>query len=360
MTGPNAAGQGPPPRTLLSMTAANPRFRIATLADFSASWRGGVVAVGNFDGVHRGHQAVLAAARAEADRLGACCVMLTLEPHPRAFFSGRPIFRLTPAPLKAALAAALGLDGTLVLRFDKERATQSAEDFVEQALVGTLGIRAAVTGYDFHFGKARRGTPDFLRREGERRGFAVTVVEPQADGEEAISSTRIRDRLSAGDVASANRLLGWHWSFSSEVIRGDARGRDLGYPTANMALEGAVELAHGIYAVRYLRPNGEAFDGVASYGRRPTFSEGEPLFETFLFDFSGDLYGEMGLVSLYGRLRSELKFEGPAALVAQMERDSIDARALLERHRPESLDARLATAWAGWNDGRAAYDEGAK
>jgi riboflavin kinase/FMN adenylyltransferase len=327
------------------MTSKNPRPRIATIDDLPAAWRGGVVAVGNFDGVHRGHQAVLAAARAEADRLGVCCVMLTLEPHPRAFFSGRPLFRLTPARLKAALAAALGLDGALVLRFDAERAGQSAEDFVADVLVGALAIRGAVTGYDFHFGKARRGTPDFLRREGERRRFSVAVLEAQSDQGEPVSSTRIRDRLSAGDVVAANRLLGWHWAFSGEVVHGDARGRELGYPTANMALDPAVELAEGIYAVRYVRPNGAVHEGVASYGRRPTFGAGAPLFETFLFDFSGDLYGETGLVALYGRLRPEQTFAGPAELVAQMERDSIDARALLERHPAGALDRRIAAAW---------------
>jgi riboflavin kinase/FMN adenylyltransferase len=327
------------------MTPPPKPARIATLDDMPEAWRGGVVAIGNFDGVHRGHRAVLDAARAEAARRGVACLMLTLEPHPRAFFSGRPLFRLSPAPLKAALAAGLGFDGTLVLPFDRAIAEKSAEDFVSEMLVERLAIAAAVTGYDFHFGKARRGTPDFLREEGARHGFAVTVVGALEDGGEAVSSTRIRAALAQGDVAEVNRLLGWRWSVAGEVIRGDARGRALGYPTANMALDPATELAHGIYAVRYLRPDGSLHDGVASYGRRPTFDNGKPVFETFLFDFSGDLYGETVLVSLHGFLRPEKRFGSVEALVAQMDQDSIDARALLERHPPGEVDRRLYEAW---------------
>jgi riboflavin kinase/FMN adenylyltransferase len=274
--------------------------RLATIGDMPPDWRGGVVAIGNFDGVHRGHQAVLAAARAEAERRGVACIMLTLEPHPRAYFSGREIFRLTPAPLKAAAAAALGLDGVLVLPFDRWLAEHSAEDFARHLLVGQVRIGAAVTGYDFHFGKDRRGTPEFLREQGRDLGFAVEVIGALADGGEAISSTRIRSALAAGDLATANALLGWQFAVAGTVIHGDARGRQLGYPTANMALDPASELKHGIYAVRFLRTDGVAHDGVASYGRRPTFDHGRPLLETFLFDFSGDLYGETGLVSLVG------------------------------------------------------------
>jgi riboflavin kinase/FMN adenylyltransferase len=320
--------------------------RLATLDDMPAEWRGGVVAIGNFDGVHRGHRAVLDAARAEAERLGVACLMLTLEPHPRAFFSGRPLFRLSPAPLKAALAATLGFDGTLVLAFDRPLAEKSAEEFVREVLVERLAIAAAITGYDFHFGKARRGTPDFLRAEGARHGFAVTVVGAMEEDGEAVSSTRIRAALARGDVGEANRLLGWRWSVAEEVVRGDARGRELGYPTANMALDPATELAHGIYAVRYLRPDGSLHDGVASYGRRPTFDNGQPVFETFLLDFAGDLYGETALVSLYGFIRPEERFESVAALVAQMDQDAIDARALLERSPAGDVDRRLYEAWS--------------
>ena len=310
------------------------------------AWRGAVVAIGNFDGVHRGHQAVLAAARAQADRLGVACLMLTFEPHPRAYFSGRDIFRLTPAPLKASLAAALGLDGTLVLPFDAALAGMSAETFVRDVLVSRLAIRAAVTGYDFQFGQGRRGTPEFLQSQGILHGFAVTVVEAFIEGSEAVSSTAIRAALAKGDIAAANALLGWQFSFAGTVQHGHARGRDLGYPTANMVLPPAADLAQGIYAVRYLRPDGSLHGGVASYGRRPTFDNGQPLFETFLFDFSGDLYGETALVALVGFIRPEERFENAETLVAQMDRDCLAARALLERIAPGDLDVRLHAAWA--------------
>lgn len=320
---------------------------ILRLDELPQSWRGAVVAIGNFDGVHRGHQAVLSAARAEAEHRGAPCLMLTLEPHPRAFFSGRPMFRLTPAPLKAAAAAALGLDGTLVLRFDRARAEQSAEDFVAEVLVGKLGISAAVTGYDFQFGKARRGDPEFLRRQGVLHGFSVTVVAAMQEGPQAVSSTLIRRALAGGGIDAANRLLGWRWSVPGMVIRGEARGRELGYPTANMALDPATELKHGIYAVRYLRQEGSLHDGVASYGRRPTFDDGPPLLETFLFGFSGDLYGEAALVSFHGFIREEERFDSVAELVARMDADSLDARALLERQPPGELDLQIGEAWIG-------------
>jgi riboflavin kinase / FMN adenylyltransferase len=329
------------------------RARLASLETLPAEWRGGVVAIGNFDGMHLGHQTVLAAARGEAERLGVPCLMLTFEPHPRAFFSGRPIFRLTPAPLKAALAAALGLDGTLVIPFDRTLAETSAEDFVSGMLVDRLAIRAAVTGYDFHFGKARRGTPRFLAEEGRRRGFSVEIVDALRDGADAVSATRVRASLSEGDVTAANELLGWSFAVSGEVARGDGRGRELGYPTANMALDAASEIAHGIYAVRFLAADGVLRDGVASYGRRPTFGGGEPVLETFVFDFSGNLYGETALVAFHAFIRAEERFDSVAALVAQMDSDSIDARAILERMPPGDLDHRLHAAWsASLGDGK--------
>jgi len=276
------------------------------------------------------------------------CVMLTFEPHPRAFFSGKPMFRLTPPPLKAALAAALGFDGTLALDFDATLAAQSAEDFVAEMLIGRLGIRAAVTGYDFHFGKARQGTPRFLAECGVRDGFSVTIVNAVTDGEDAVSSTRIRAALPEGDMAKAAELLGWHFAVAADVVHGDARGRTLGYPTANMLLDPSTGLAHGIYAVRFLTADGALRDGVASYGRRPTFGEGHPMLETFVFDFSGDLYDKPALVSFYGYIRGEEKFDSAEALVARMDRDSIEARAILERVQPGDLDNGLGAAWAEW------------
>jgi riboflavin kinase/FMN adenylyltransferase len=329
------------------MTVPDKPARITSLHDLPADWRGGVVAIGNFDGVHLGHQAVLQAASAQAEHLGVPCLMLTFEPHPRAFFSKRPLFRLTPAPLKAALAAALGFDGTLVLTFDAALAGQSAEDFVREMLVGRLAIRAAVTGYDFHFGRARRGTPRFFAEQGVLHGFSVTVVDAVMDGDEAVSSTRIRKALSEGDVAFAAKLLGWRFAAAGSVIRGDARGRELGYPTANMTLDPATELRHGIYAVRFLTADGALHDGVASYGRRPTFGGGDPVLETFLFDFAGDLYGEAALVSFYGFIRPEQHFDSVEALVERMEEDSIEARTMLERAAPSDFDRRISDAWVG-------------
>jgi riboflavin kinase / FMN adenylyltransferase len=334
-------GQGERP-----MTSTRKSAQIATLDDMPAAWRGGVLAIGNFDGVHRGHQAVLRAALSEAKHLGSPSVMLTFEPHPRAFFSGRPLFRLTPLPLKAALAAALGFDGTLVLPFDRALADQDAADFVRGTLVERLSTRAAVTGYDFHFGKARRGTPKFLAEQGALQGFSVTIVEALEEGGEAVSATRIREALAKGDVTAANLLLGWQFAVAGTVVHGDKRGRDLGYPTANMLLDPASELAHGIYAVRLLRANATLLNGVASYGRRPTFGGGEPVLETFVFDFSGDLYGESVLVSFQGFIRPERHFASVAELVAKMDEDSIDARAILERILPGALDQRLHKTWA--------------
>ena len=319
---------------------------LASFGDMPASWRGGVVAIGNFDGVHRGHQAVLNAARAEAEHRGVAAIMLTLEPHPRAFFSGQPLFRLSPAPLKAALAAALGFDGTLVLDFNRALAEMTAEDFVKEVLVERLAIGAAVTGYDFHFGKARRGTPQFLARQGMLNGFSVTIVEALVEDGAAVSSTRIRTALAEGAVANAAALLGWRFAVAGTIAHGDKRGRCLGYPTANMVLDPATELAHGIYAVRFVRADGSVHDGVASYGRRPTFGGGEPVLETFLFDFSGDLYGETALVAFYGFIRAEERFGTVEALVQRMDADSVDARAMLVRAPAGEMDTRLYAVWS--------------
>jgi riboflavin kinase/FMN adenylyltransferase len=327
------------------MTAGRTPHRVATLETLPEAWRGGVVAIGNFDGMHRGHQAVLAAALAEAEHLKVPCIMLTFEPHPRAFFSGRPMFRLTPAPLKAALAAALGVDGTLVLPFDRTRAEQSAEDFVREVLIGKLNLSAAVAGHDFHFGKARRGTPQFLVDQGILNAFSVTIVAALREDHEAVSATRIRRALARGDVRDAAKLLGWHFAVAGTIVHGEKRGRELGYPTANMVLDPASELFNGIYAVRMLRRDGSLLDGVASYGRRPTFGEGAPLLETFAFDFSGDLYGEEVLVAFYGFIRPEEKFSSVEELVARMDQDSIEARALLERTPTGEIDARVYREW---------------
>jgi len=323
------------------------------IAHFDAvppAWRGAVVAIGNFDGVHSGHQAVLKAAEAEAEHLGVLCIVMTFEPHPRTFFApAKPVFRLTPATLKASLIAALDLNGTLVMTFDRDLAGMEAEDFVTKILLEKLAARHVVTGYDFHFGHNRRGTPNFLQESGLMHGFGVTVVAEHGDEGGAVSSSRIRQALGEGDIDHANSLLGWSWSVSSTVVQGDKRGRDLGYPTANMALLPDTTLRHGIYAVRFARANGEVsgevHDGVANFGHRPTFDNGRPLLESFLFDFDGDLYGETALVSLVGWIRPEEAFASPQALIAQMDRDSAAARVLLAKTPPTPIDRKLVELW---------------
>ena len=293
------------------------------------SLRGGVVAVGNFDGVHRGHQALLAHARADADRLAVPAVALTFEPHPRTFFRPEaPVFRLTAVDAKARLLAALGIDGLVVATFDKAFAATAAEDFVTAVLRDRLALKAAVVGFDFHFGKGRSGTPDMLRQAGARLGFAVAVVTPvgEADGT-LFASTDIRQALAEGDIARANRLLGYRWFVIGAVVAGERRGRQLGYPTANLHVPDC-GLAHGIYAVRVRTPDGAEHDGVASYGRRPTFDNGSPLLEVHLFGFAGDLYGKTLAVSFLAWLRPEKKFASFDALIAAMNDDSAAAKAV--------------------------------
>jgi len=321
-------------------------IRIDDLQHLPEHLRGAVVAIGNFDGIHRGHRAVLDRALAEARRMGRPALALTFEPHPRALFNPDvPLFRLTPAPMKARLLGLLGLDGVVELAFDRALAQTSAEEFVRRVLVEGLGTSHAVTGFDFHFGRGREGGPAFLIEAGKRHGFGVTLVDAFRDeATEIVSSSRIRHLLAEGEVAEAAGLLGYRYTVEAEVGHGRQLGRTLGYPTANMALHPGVALRHGIYAVRLRRPSGALHDGVASFGIRPTVEDdGAPLLETFLFDFSGDLYGEVCAVSLFGFLRPEMKFDGLDPLVAQMRRDEEEARALLAGVRPLSaLDAALA------------------
>ncbi len=288
-----------------------------------------VLAIGNFDGMHLGHRAVLAATAACADALGRPFGLLTFEPHPRDFFHrGEPVFRLTPPAVKAVLAARFGVMLLIELTFDAALAGRDAEAFVRDVLVARFDVASIVIGHDFHFGKGRSGSPDFLKQAGERYGFAVEVVAPLAAEGAPVSSTAIRRHLAAGEVAAANALLGYEWFVRAQVRHGDKRGRDLGYPTANLALDPACGLAHGIYAVR-ARLDGATIDGVASFGRRPTFDNGAPLLEVHLFDFSGDLYGRTLDIAFVAWLRGERKFDDVAALVRQMDDDSALARRLL-------------------------------
>jgi riboflavin kinase / FMN adenylyltransferase len=320
--------------------------RSSAISPLPAHLRGGVVAIGNFDGVHRGHQAVLERALAEARQRGVPALVLTFEPHPRKVFRpDTPLFVLTPPPMKARLLSYLGFAALVEQPFTRDFASLSAEAFVTDVLDMNLGIIHAVTGFDFHFGKDRQGGPAYLMAAGERHGFGVTLVDAFRDeGAEVVSSSRIRVLLGEGEVAEAAGLLGYRFTVESEVIGGQRLGRTLGFPTANMRLSPEATLKEGIYAVRFRRADGTLHDGVASFGRRPTVDDnGAPLLETFVFDFSGDLYGEICAVSFFGFLRAEVKFDGLDALVAQMKRDEAEARALLAGVSPLSdLDTAVA------------------
>jgi riboflavin kinase/FMN adenylyltransferase len=309
-----------------------PPFAVARGAEpLDPALKGAVVAIGNFDGVHRGHRAVIAAAKSRAKTLGRPAAALTFEPHPRSFFRPHePLFRLTDEHAKLRLFAAAGLSGAIVLRFDAELAEPTPASFVNDILLHRLGISGAAVGFDFRFGRQRAGTPDLLAAEGARRDFTVDVVPAvEVDGRR-ISSGVIREALTAGRIEEANELLGYPWFVSGEVVHGDKRGRELGYPTANIRLDPACGLRHGIYAVR-VGIGGRRHDGVASFGRRPMFDVGTVLLEVFLFDFAGDLYGHAIDVAFIGWIRHELAFATIEELVRRMDEDSRRARALLGR-----------------------------
>jgi riboflavin kinase/FMN adenylyltransferase len=293
--------------------------------------RGAVVAIGNFDGVHRGHRAVIGIARQQAAALRKPAAVLTVEPHPRVFFHPQEgLLRLTPEGTKLRLLAATGLDGTIVLTFDAALANLTAEDFVSRILLDRFAISGAIIGFNFHFGKGRTGSPEFLKAQGARHGFAVDVVAPFTDQGRPVSSGPIRDALVAGRIDEAMHLLGYSWFISGTVMHGDKRGRELGFPTANLALDPNCGLRHGVYAVR-AQIAGRRYDGVASFGLRPMFADGRVLLEVFLFDFSGDLYGRSIDVAFIGWIREEKVFASVDDLVRAMQDDARLARAVLAR-----------------------------
>ncbi len=270
---------------------------------------GAVVAIGNFDGVHRGHRAVIGAALARAQALGRKAAALTFAPHPRLFLRPQDtLFQLSSERDKLRLLAASGLDGAIVMTFDAQLAATTAADFIERILAGRFGIDGAAIGFDFHFGNKRTGSPAYLAEQGARLGFAVDIVPPLEDEGRPVSSGAVRTALAQGKVVEAAELLGAPWFVSGEVIHGAKRGRDLGFPTANLRLEPSCGLKHGIYAVR-VAVGARRYDGVASFGRRPTFDDGAPLLEVFLFDFDGDIYGQVIDVAFIGWIRHEQKFE---------------------------------------------------
>jgi riboflavin kinase / FMN adenylyltransferase len=292
---------------------------------------GAVVAIGNFDGVHRGHRVVIEAARKRARALGRKAAALTFTPHPRLFLRPQDsLFQLSSERDKLRLLAATGLDGAVVMTFDAALASTSAEDFIGKVLAGALDIGGAAIGFDFHFGKNRAGSPSFLAEQGARLGFSVDVAPPLEDEGRPVSSGAVRAALAAGRVVEATELLGAPWFVSGEVIHGEKRGRDLGFPTANLRLDPSCGLKHGIYAVR-TSVAGRRHDGVASFGRRPMFDDGAPLLEVFLFDFDADLYGQAIDVAFIGWIRHEQKFESIEALKRQMAADVDQARDALQR-----------------------------
>ncbi|WP_181705936.1 bifunctional riboflavin kinase/FAD synthetase [Chthonobacter rhizosphaerae] len=327
------------------MTGPARSFRATSFAELDSSFTDAHLAIGNFDGMHRGHQAVLDRVRAAAEADGRPALVLTFEPHPRDVFRpDQPVFRLTSPFAKARIAEALGLDGLVTIAFDRVFASTPADAFVRRVVVDGARARSVAVGWNFHFGAGRSGSPTLLAESGLKNGFGVTVVEPfQDEGGKVISSSRIREELEAGRIADAAGLLGYRWFFEAEVVHGDKRGRTIGYPTANVRLPATAKFAHGIYAVM-IEIDGVARPGVASFGRRPTFDNGAAVFETHVFDFAGDLYGKTVVVTPVSYLRPEMRFDSVAALVAQMDQDSAEARAALSALTPLTpLDRVLLT-----------------
>ena len=299
--------------------------------DLSDAVKGAAVAVGAFDGVHRGHQAVIADAKAAADRLGAPVGVVSFDPHPRRWFQKEAApFRLMTADQMAEALAPLGVDILYLLPFDAEMAGMSDVEFAERVLADGLGIRHAAVGFDFTFGKGRSGSPEALRAYGERLGFGVSTVQrlDEADGLK-LSSSAVREALKAGDMARAAAILGRPFAIRGAVIHGDKRGRTIGVPTANVPLGDYMRPAYGVYATRSRLADGRSVDGVASLGVRPMYALETPLLEVWLFDFDGDLYGQTMETQLIARLRGEERFDGLDALKAQIEADAAAARVIL-------------------------------
>jgi riboflavin kinase/FMN adenylyltransferase len=296
-------------------------------------WKGGAVALGNFDGVHKGHQALLARAAEHAKALGAPLLVLTFEPHPRRFFvPDTGPFRLTMLAAKLRLLEQHGVQAVLAQRFDTAFAALSADAFVDEVLLAGMGARHVVCGYDFTFGARRGGNVEMLREIGARKGFGVTVLDPVMREGEIYSSTSIREALRAGWPSEAAELLGHDWEIEGVVEQGDKRGRTIGFPTANVALGEHLRPRFGVYAVRAMIDGQEAEgwrNGVANLGRRPTIGKLQENFEVHLFDFTGDIYGKTLRVALVDFIRPEMKFSGLDQLKAQIAADGQAARTIL-------------------------------
>jgi riboflavin kinase/FMN adenylyltransferase len=295
-----------------------------------AGLRGGIVALGNFDGFHRGHQAVVGRAVERARAEGRPALVATFDPHPmRLFKPNVPPFRLTTLDQRQRLFGAAGADAMLVFHFDAALAGLTADRFVTERLLGLIGASGVVTGEDFTFGKARGGNVEVLAELGAELGFSVDTVGAVEDGNEPVSSSRIRELLQAGDPRGAARLLTRPFAIEGVVEHGDKRGRAIGFPTANLSLGNYLRPRYGIYAVRGRMPDGLVLDGAACLGIRPTFTPPLELLEPYFFDFSGDLYGQTIEVELIEFLRPEARFDTLDALTAQIATDCERARAAL-------------------------------
>ncbi|WP_019221898.1 bifunctional riboflavin kinase/FAD synthetase [Bartonella senegalensis] len=324
-------------------------LRLQGISELPLDWRGGVLALGNFDGVHCGHQVVLQKALDLARIRNKPAVVLTFEPHPRSFFQhSAPVDRLTEAAEKAEIFKILGFHGVIEQPFDAHFAALSADEFIKVILKKALSVSVVVTGENFQFGHQKSGNSHLLYQRGEEWGFEVVQIPCLSSAQDSqsltISSSSIRKLLSQAQVEKAAHLLGYHYRVRSNIIQGEKLGRLLGFPTANQMLPSQASLAHGVYAVRLRRANGVLYDGVASFGCRPTVVEdAAPLLETYLFDFSGDLYGESCSVSFLQFLRGQEKFDGLVPLIAQMHDDAKKAKAILAAVQPLSPLDQLLT-----------------
>ena len=300
-----------------------------------APLRGGIVALGNFDGFHKGHQAVVARAVSRARAEGRPALVATFDPHPVRFFAPDvPPFRLTTLDQRQRLFAEAGADAMLVFHFNAELASVMAPDFVTDYLVSRIGAAGVVTGEDFTFGKGRGGNVEVLKLLGQANRISVDSVSPVNDGGEPVSSSRIREALQAGDCETATSLLTRPFAIEGEVEHGAKRGRKLGDPTANIALGNYLRPRFGVYAVRGRLPRGRVLDGVANLGVRPMFDPPKELLEPYFFDFEGRLYGRRIEVELISFIRTEERFDDLDALKVQIARDCDEARRRLAAAPP--------------------------
>ncbi len=302
-------------------------------------FEGCVVALGNFDGVHIGHKTVIDRTVQLARNCQALPALVTFEPHPNVFFAPKePLFRLTSSAVKATIAQTRGCDLTMIFPFNEALASLNADDFLQNVLGSMLRVAGVVVGHDFHFGNQRTGTPDYLKKWCIARGIPAVVVEPVKTLSQVVSSTRIRNALKEGLIEDANQLLGHRWLISGTVQAGAQNGRELGFPTANIALGSECHLRFGVYAVRVrIEGDDRILLGAASYGRRPMYDNGVPLLEVFIMDFDSDIYGKNLTVEFVSFIRSEARFPDLNMMIAQMKRDIMDIRAALKFEDSVSL-----------------------